>query len=62
MKAVAAGMAIWGHLGRPGRVKAARSSLPLVERLLATSLFPSSAMFQQHAASNVSLIEPSSAR
>jgi hypothetical protein len=38
MKAVATGMAIWGHLGCPGRVKAARSSLPTGETLLATYL------------------------
>ena len=62
MKAVATGMAIWGHLGCPGRVKAARSSLPTVETLLATSRLPSSGMCQQHAASKVSVIENSSAR
>jgi hypothetical protein len=62
MKAVATGMAIRGHLGCPGTVKAARSSLPTVETLLATSRLPSSRMCQQHAASNVSVIENSFAR
>ncbi len=50
----------------PSRLSGQGQSRPqlaaLVETLLATSLFPSSGMCQQHAASNVSLIENSSAR